>query len=113
MKAETTRGNLYIEFQHVHPRVTPTKMGIPQEDWGKFTNQGSAGTYCSIKQDDRNGTIIAQGQSIIHPVDVHSFNKEKGRTIALAKALYNLFPGRSQKENRTAVWEAYHNRTNA
>ncbi len=110
MKVTTKRGDLYIEFRHVAPLVTTGKMDSKTRVDPTFTNQGDAGTYCSIKREDKNGTVIAQAHSIIHPLDMYSFNKSKGRRISLAKALNNLFPGRSQKDQRELVWNAYHSR---
>lgn len=110
MKATTSRGVLYMEFRHVSPIVTTGKMDQSTRTEPQFTNQGDAGTYCTIKENDRDGLIIAQAQSIIHPLDVHSFNKDKGRVVSLGKALKTLFPGRTQKEDRTIIWDAYHNR---
>lgn len=111
MKAVTTKGELYIEFNHVRPSVGTGKLDDRTQP-GVFLNQGDAGTYCTLKLGGRDGDIIAQGHAIIHPLDVNSFNKEKGRKVALGKALNNLFPRGLQrnKEDRSAVWYAYHNR---
>lgn len=110
MKAKTSRGELYIEFRHVAPIVAQHKMGQKDYEPGTFINEGDAGTYCTIKEGDRNGTIVAQGRSIIHPLDVNRFNREKGRVISLGNTLNTLFPGVSQKQDRTVLWEAYHSR---
>lgn len=116
MKVKTTKGELYVDFRHVLPEVSTgcvkssaVKSDIPA---GTLLNQGDAGTYCSIKRGWRDGEIIAQGQSVIHPLDGNSFNKEKGRKIALTKALSALFPGSRDdaKFNRKVVWNAYFNR---
>lgn len=116
MKVTTTKGDLYVEFRHIHPEVATgyVKMSAMRSDTpaGTFLNHGDAGTYCTIKRDGRDGEIIAQGQSILHPLDVNTFNRSKGRKVSLAKTLAALFPGSraEAKANREAVWSIYLNR---
>ena len=102
MKAITTRGDLYIEFNHVRP----IKKGLI----GRKCNIGDAGTYCILKDGTKEGTIISQGRAILHENDFDNFCYEKGRKLALRRAINNLFPGRVNKGNRQALWNAYINR---
>lgn len=99
---ETTRGRMWIEFQHIHPNVLPKKLGVSMKDWGKFTNEGDAGTYCLIKHD---GVVVAQGRSIVHKDDKYKFNRDIGRKISLTNAVKSF-----SKVDRKTIWDAYLNR---
>ncbi len=116
MNVQTSKGNLKIGFNHVHPTMTKGKLDT-YRPFGKFVNQEDAGTYCTIteviaEEGNPRGiqTIIAQGRSILSPADVYRFNKEEGRKRALTRALTNLFPSRHNKADRKAVWDAYFSR---
>ena len=116
MRVQTSKGDLKVVFNHVQPIVTKRKLD-QRNPPGEFVNKEDAGTYCSIihmieEEGNPKGiqTIVAQGRSIISPADVYKFNKDKGRKRALTRALYNLFPSRSQKVDRKLVWNAYFSR---
>lgn len=108
MKAETTIGELYIEFQHVRPIYGLRDYFHPQLG-SVFQNEGDAGTYCIIRRDNSRGDIVSQGRSIIHINDVHNFNKEIGRRISLKNAVRKLG---LKYEDRKALFDAYFNRKN-
>ena len=90
-----------ISFNHVLPRFTRDEKRV-------WLNPDDCGTYCLIKRD---GVVVAQGKSTIHPNDKHNFNKEKGRKVALGIALDNYIQGSWNKLEREAVWDTYHQRS--
>lgn len=55
-------------------------------------------TTCIIFNED--GVEVNSGTANVHPKD--NFNKEKGRQIALGRAISNM-----DKEYRTQIWEEY------
>lgn len=74
----------------------------------KFQHNQTAentGTKCFItKGKESDGEFISAGISLLHPKD--TFCKEKGRRIALAKALQESGFTKSQK---ASFWETYRN----
>ena len=116
MKAvKTSRGNLYFEFNHVLPKIVNE-----EPEYGSYTvvenskrqnqyvtNISSAGTYCLVKEDGPRGEIVGQARTNVHPYDVHNFNKEKGRKVALGRVMKSMY---LSKEERADIWEAYLNR---
>jgi len=119
MKVKTSRGNYAIQFRHVVPVILHEskvekfileKRNPPDEKGNVFLNEVIAGTYCTIHQEDYKGPVLAQAQSYLSPLDKYSFNKEKGRKVALTRALKHMY---ISKEERKIFWEAYLNRNNA
>lgn len=63
------------------------------------------GTKCLItKGKESDGEFVAAGFALLHPKD--NFCKEKGRRVALAKALRDTDFNKTQK---ASFWEAYRN----
>ena len=86
MKFELGRYDVKIVFKH----GLSAYHGMPR-----------MGTYCRIYLDDRL-TVI--GVATCNPVD--QFKEEKGRQVALARAIEGYDSG-----TRTAIWHAYHMRS--
>ncbi len=62
-------------------------------------------TYCSLLC---NNELVTFSQAIMNPCD--KFVKETGRKVSLTRLLKNLPDDLSNKEFRTAVWDAYFSR---
>lgn len=116
MKAvKTSRGNLYFEFNHILPKIVneePQYGSYAIVENSKKQNQYvvnmmSAGTYCLVKEDGPRGEIVGQARTNVHPYDVHNFNKEKGRKVALGRVMKSMY---LTKEERADIWDAYLNR---
>jgi hypothetical protein len=60
--------------------------------------RGRLGTVCTVS---RNGSVVSQGTSIVHPRD--RFDVEKGRKLSLAKALQSV----GSKKVRKLFWRQY------
>lgn len=74
----------------------------------KHTSQDSVrATKCFIYQVDNNrlGAVVGTGVAYCHYKD--QFNKEKGRKLALRRAVQEAFP---RGPERVSVWDAYFNR---
>lgn len=119
MKVTTSKGDFVIQFRHVPPIVLHKskvenfileKKSPPDERGNVFINEVMAGTYCTIHENDHRGTVIAQAQSFLSPLDKYSYNKETGRKVSLTRALKKMYLTR---EERRLFWDAYLNRRNA
>jgi len=85
MKATTSQGELWLRFQHHH----------------------NTGTVCQICEPIPDGEVLATGRSLLHKMDINNYNKEKGRKLALNRALLNM---KLNKATRKEIWNSYFNR---
>lgn len=91
-------GNVKVEFGHAIPGLE-----IPEHLQDIKLFQNTYGTRCYIHYyNDESEPWTAGGRSFLHPLDV--YDKERGRKIALARALTNL---NATREQRRQFWNAY------
>lgn len=84
-----------VVFHHFNP--------APDDDEAR--SEQVYGTQCFIVLADKpNDPHVAMGETLLHPLDYNSYNKEKGRKMALARALEDFGLSR---EYRAEYWKAY------
>ena len=90
-----------VTFEHsLNPKYFPNlKRKTKKDEATKVA--WKAATLCSIEGVQSTWNAL----SYTNPVD--NFCKEKGRRIALKRALAKAFPGEEGKQIRKSIWEAY------
>jgi len=102
---ELRRHKYRISFQH----ITPGKY-LEDYSFKDLTSFRLAeekfryGTICEISDPDSDFVVLSVGVSKLHPNDFGSFDKSKGRMIALNQALGRIFPDR---KHRKLIWDEY------
>jgi hypothetical protein len=93
----------YVIEAPIGPRVTVTC---------KDGHAPKAITYCRADRITGEGDALVFEEAITptHAVCCHldQFTKRKGRSLALKRALDQLFPGLENRTTRRSVWNAYH-----
>jgi hypothetical protein len=81
-----------VEFKHFNP--ANGRVAFP-------------GTDCIIYTEDEE-SLFVKGETNLHPLDKHSYNKNTGRKLALARALKLSFSGELNKPIRKLFWMEYY-----
>lgn len=101
MKVKLSSGKeVGVYISHRHPPITLPKgrTWLPATIAENERQLDEAGTYATVKVDDRE----YRGRAKLAREDMNKFNKHKGLTIALKRALYE---SPLEKSERSELWE--------
>lgn len=96
MRVEIEGRSYFIQFKHLEmPMCTAVDLLIKSP---------RKVTACQILSADSREKLV-EGRAICRPTD--QYDRERGRKLALGRALHKLFPGWEGLPSRREVWTAY------